>query len=326
MNTSAAPLNLDGLLLEGDSFGPIMLGAHVVPAGDVAVICRTGSLTTNQSCDLLFPFEETLASLQWLHLTDGTNVFDRIEEDVFLAPSATQSLSLSAGVFDLDNLHLHNNRRHVWCPSAPANSPGEVNDQACTITPPELRDPVDGPPLGATVRITNLVVTARTLGGGGEGFWAQAASSPEPNNGLFVSGMIVAVPNEGDRVTVIGEIAGDIAYRQINAPTVAVYETGITLPDPVALPLDQVNADLLPYLGMLCRVEMVTAVSMTDSAGVFYVTPQSGGGSQLIVDDTLHGHSANEDDNFNSITGVLHYADGALRLLPRRDGDIATGF
>lgn len=72
------------------------------------------------------------------------------------------------------DLHDLNDADYAWCQSN-GNSPGVPNTQVCPVTVPELFDlVVEGPPLGAIVRVGGIVVTAAD--NNPPGFWAQTSA------------------------------------------------------------------------------------------------------------------------------------------------------
>lgn len=193
---------------------------------------------------------------------------------------------------------------------------------------------------GALVRIESVRVTAvdtfaeAGIGGTGD-VWIQESAA-----GLF-SGVQVYQPTvvpcgaatalaRGDIVTVDGVVtefavpsdtSGDTVTELIGALVTCVTPASAAgaLPVPHALPDSTVLAAAAtaePYEGTPVVLTSVDALELADMFGSFAVT------GEALVDDSLYAHPVSRRDRFLELAGIVHYAFGRVRLLPRDAADI----
>jgi hypothetical protein len=189
---------------------------------------------------------------------------------------------------------------------------------------------------GTAVQLRDMVVTAVFA----DGFWVQLATTSDDyaatgNSGIFVFSQ--AEPNppaRGDTLLINGVITEFFFTKQLVGATWTVVAQGADVITPVALNatalLNQLSVGSeAPLEGALVTVSDVDVtnpdappVSMAGDEGPnrneFEVD------SALHVDDLLHLISPypTDGETFASLTGVLAWRNGLLKLLPRDDADV----
>ena len=212
------------------------------------------------------------------------------------------------------------------CPDDP-----NPNGMACPVTVYAIKD--GSIPEGTPAAVQSVVVTAVS----DYGFFVQVPeSSPEyagvVNSGLFVyltSNPSVAVPSRGDIVSVSGSVGVYFSQIQLDYVT-SITVTGSAsiaptfIDDPSSIATS--GGEHMDYEGVLVRVENVEVSDTSpapghsnhDTTGEFLVT----GG--LRISDYLYAISPTPavGTSYNSITGVLRWANSVSNLEPRDAQDV----
>jgi hypothetical protein len=205
-----------------------------------------------------------------------------------------------------------------------------------TVTVRQVQDPTEESwvAAGTWVRIEDVVVTAR--GNATDDFTVQDDRAGEAGwSGLYVAvddpDGALAVPIQGDRVTLVGRVD---ELEEVGLPgsetrlaavaTIEVRSSGAPVPEPVAVAAADVAGASAPRQeeleGVLVRVagpHEVVDIDPTSSdlaiAGGLMV------GARFHAPDPLPGPG----DVYAELTGPLGFADGAPHVLPRSEGDLA---
>lgn len=202
------------------------------------------------------------------------------------------------------------------------------------------------------VQLDDVVVTAAgTVGSTGRvSFWVQ---DPRVTSGRFAGVRVFSAQlsgstslSIGDRVSVMGLAVLYYDGIQVADGTVTVTGSGTPIAATVVQPSDIPGTPTLsngevvsPYEGVLVRIDDVTVTERcVDSSGDRGLWSVTGGviigsefdyayngsydGNGTCTEMTRTGDSRRVGDTFRSITGVVDYTFGQLRLTPRDDNDL----
>ncbi|MCA9593423.1 MAG: thrombospondin type 3 repeat-containing protein [Myxococcales bacterium] len=214
------------------------------------------------------------------------------------------------------------------CDSCAAANPAFA---ACPLPVEAVRDKNNPqhPPVGATVTITDLYVTAvRPDTGSSRGYFAQTTSlKPFTGIAVFTASQSPGVA-VGNKISVTGTYDEYFDLTEISSPVTTILDPGTTLPFG---PIDITNpADIATggtqaegYESMLLKIGAVTVVNVNPDApsdfDEFAVT------GNLRIDDLIYPALDNtyaQGAAFTSITGILTYSFSNSKLLPRDAADI----
>ncbi|MFU8806854.1 MAG: thrombospondin type 3 repeat-containing protein, partial [Bradymonadaceae bacterium] len=189
---------------------------------------------------------------------------------------------------------------------------------------------------GDRVLIDDALVTASRPG---EGIFIQAHPDDddydgEANSGLYVfmRGMDNA-PVAGDRIRIIGSTQLFFGQMQLSGVTsVSVLSSGNALPDPIDVdPADVANGGSLQAAleGVLIRIQDVEVTDIDPSVGAGDSAPTN----EFVVDGGLRVNDFFHlidpfpalGDTYQSITGVLRWANEHSKIEPRDTTDVIDG-
>jgi hypothetical protein len=211
--------------------------------------------------------------------------------------------------------------------------PGQPNPGAegCPTTIYSIKDGTT--PVGATVRITNALVTGK----GSNGFFVQTKAGDPGYAGADYSGIFVFTTSTalldsatvGHRVSVDGRIANFQGQLELDNVT-DVLETTTSVeppPAPVATTYDQIKTGgpLAAKLESVLVSLGAAQVTASDAAsGEFTLTA---GADTLVVDDFLFLASPlpSAGATFTGVTGILALRQMASKLEPRGPADLIAG-
>lgn len=203
--------------------------------------------------------------------------------------------------------------------------------------PATVRDLKTGAiPLNTRVSIGPVVVT-----GVGKkdttpiGFFVQMLPTDPGYEGVQWSGIYVYFPAgagkvvPGDLVKVVGTVQDYYGQTQIAQVTDLTVVGKASLPDPVVVLPQQVSTGgplASPLEGTVIRVENVTVTNVTPPPGPGDTAPTY----EFVVNDVLRVNDfiyridpfPSLGDGFDSITGILRYANGNSKLEPRWPSDV----
>lgn len=180
--------------------------------------------------------------------------------------------------------------------------------------------------------VVTAIDAAPNAGGEYFGVWIQDPASAQEYGGIYVSfpwtqSSAVQPPTEGTKVSVTG------MYREsfdASALTCVMFQnkgTGTITPiDVAATDISTANKTTAEkYEGMLVKIGASTVdKNVTTTSGTVVGVQLKG--SNLIIDrelfDFITTLNVQPNDEFKSITGVLHYSFSNFRLLPRKQGDL----
>jgi len=142
------------------------------------------------------------------------------------------------------------------------------------------------------------------------------------------SGINVYAPSDtvsrGDSIEVSGRYVEYYGKTEIeNVSSVTILGTGVSLPNPEILTLDQ--ADWEPWEGVLIQVQSVTVSDDDAGYGEWDV---SDGTNTFRIDNSYSDHYTYTpvvNDLIGYITGPLNYSYSNYKLIPRDDDDIVLG-
>ena len=142
------------------------------------------------------------------------------------------------------------------------------------------------------------------------------------------SGINVYAPDNtvsrGDSIEVVGATIEYYGKTEIdNVTDLTILATGILLPDPEILTLDQ--SDWEPWEGVLIEIQSVTVSDDDAGYGEWDV---SDGTNTFRIDNSYSDHytyTPAVNDLIGFITGPLNYSYDYYKLIPRDDDDIVLG-
>lgn len=206
-----------------------------------------------------------------------------------------------------------------------------------TIYDVKTGEVTDGSPLA----IDDALVTGVLPG---EGLFVQVHPDDEDYEGVEHSGLYVYLANvsgledddypvAGDRIRVVGSVSDFFDQLQVaNVVELEILSSGHDLPEPLLVDPEEVAT------GGDRQVELESVLIEIHDALVTDIDVAPGPGDsapthEFIVDDSLHINNffylvdpfPALDDTFESITGVLRWANGNSKLEPRSDDDIVAG-
>lgn len=206
----------------------------------------------------------------------------------------------------------------------------------CTVSLPTLRNPAAQgyPGFGTTVRVRDAVVTAIRAGGSVHAFWIQdPAATSWAGVQVFLAG--AAVPAGlavGNRVSMQGIYTLFSGAAELDRVSmISITDNGTAVPfEPRVVPAADIatGGRLAAELeGMLVRVEDVAVTSANPDAPMNFDEFAVTGG--LRVDDYILDNGTNNmmpaypvGTRFRSITGVLYFSFGNMKIVPRSAADI----
>ena len=204
----------------------------------------------------------------------------------------------------------------------------DLENGICEATPYAIHDGRLGP--GRRVIMKNLVVTASRAGDPASMFvqvdpTSSDWSGPE-GSGIYVYfGERSSVPPPGSAISLQAGITEFHGLTELTNPRLLDVSDGGSAPSPAAVSASQVSGDKSSHglVGSLVR--------LTGSVKVVDGTPDANGGQfrlagGLLVGDMLHrvNPPPAKDGTFDRLVGILHYAYGETRLLPRDSDDVGT--
>ncbi|MEZ4402259.1 MAG: lamin tail domain-containing protein [Kofleriaceae bacterium] len=187
-------------------------------------------------------------------------------------------------------------------------------------------------PVGATVRVTNALVTGK----GSNGFFVQvkagdAGYAGADNSGLFIfttaTSPFLPMVNPGNRVDVDGRVALFNGQLELDTVVNVTVNTAVeAAPTPVAVTAAEIATGgprATALESVLVRVGAAVSVTAVDAAFNEFTVMESGGGS-VVVDDFLFLTTPLPmvGDSFGSVTGVLAFRNMASKLEIRSAADL----
>ena len=197
----------------------------------------------------------------------------------------------------------------------------DIDREGMTIY--DVQDPgsADHPADGTVVSIESLIVTALDNTGSNEGsFWVQEASGG-PYSGIYVFNKNLVVDSSalsiGSRVSITGTYKEFNGLSEIEITSIDSVSEGIQIQPQVVSACDIATGGpkTAEYEGVLVRVEGVTVASIEEH-GEFKID------CELLVDDEIFHFDTSVGAEFQGITGILHFAFEANKLLVRDVNDI----
>ncbi|MCX5745102.1 MAG: amidohydrolase family protein [Proteobacteria bacterium] len=212
------------------------------------------------------------------------------------------------------------------CPTEP--NPGA---EGCTASIYAVKTGVI--PVGATVHITNALVTGK----GASGFFVQVKMGDTgytgaDNSGLFVytgpAAATLAAATVGFRVTVDGKVANFQGQIELDTLTAVTATTSVVEPAPT--PVTATYAEIKTGGTRATKLEgvIVTLGPSTTTAvdTMFGEVTVAAGADTLVVDDFLFAQaSPSVGKAYNALTGVLALRQMASKLEPRSAADLTLG-
>jgi hypothetical protein len=205
------------------------------------------------------------------------------------------------------------------------NGDGDICDDTRIQT---LQDPQadDHPEIGTEVTLNNVVVTVHQDGL----LWVQEPRGAASHSGIFV--IYESLPRgtrRGTRLNLVGtytENEGDRAgLATLVASSIEEHDAGVETPlEPVLVDTEFLGGEGAEALeSVLVRVETLFVTNQNPDGPEQDFGQYEVDGS-VVIDNLLYRHPLNEatDATIESVTGVLDYAFGAYRLVPRDAEDV----
>ncbi|MBD3169581.1 MAG: T9SS type A sorting domain-containing protein [candidate division Zixibacteria bacterium] len=164
-------------------------------------------------------------------------------------------------------------------------------------------------------------------------FYIQHPDSSEWN-GIFIYDSNVD-PQLGDYISVTGEVDEYYGLTEIkNLTSWDVISQNNPVPSPVRVRASEImggcEMDAEIFEGVLVKLFNVTVLTDPNQYGEFWVTDSHG--DSCLVDDNLYQYGTNQPDpppeagmHYTKLIGLIHYAYGEYRLLPRGAEDFVAG-
>jgi len=177
----------------------------------------------------------------------------------------------------------------------------------------------DGTPV--TIRGVVTAGTGETPDGSGLSIYIQDGQGQYSGINVYAPDNTVS---RGDSIEVVGTTKEYYGKTEIeNVTSITVLATGVSLPDPEILTLDQ--SDWEPWEGVLIQIQSVTVSNDDAGYGEWEV---SDGTNTFRIDNSYSDHytySPTVNDLIGYITGPLNYSYDNYKLIPRDDDDIVLG-
>ena len=177
----------------------------------------------------------------------------------------------------------------------------------------------DGTPV--TIRGVVTAGTGETPDGSGLSIYIQDGQGQYSGINVYAPDHTVS---RGDSIEVVGTTKEYYGKTEIeNITSITVLATGVSLPDPEILTLDQ--SDWEPWEGVLIQIQSVTVSDDDAGYGEWDV---SDGTNTFRIDNSYSDHytyTPAVNDLIGYITGPLNYSYDNYKLIPRDDDDIVLG-
>ncbi len=192
---------------------------------------------------------------------------------------------------------------------------------------------------GTALELRDVLVTAVNVG---EGLFVQVHPEEEGFQGVDRSGLYVYLrhdledeefPQPGDRISIVGSVSVFFSQTQLaDVSTVEILSSGHELPEPELVTPEEVEnggSRQWDLEGVLVEVQDLTVTDDDPGPGA----GQQESPDEFVVNDSLYVNNffytidpkPQVGDTFESITGVLRWANSRSRLEPRGEDDIVDG-